>query len=236
MAQAPAQREMIPADELDQRVAELVEQRLAGLKDVVAKASPGAEGQDLAAIIQSMAMAIANVSDQGTGRKRVAPEEIVRREEARVVMFRLIDEANETGTAPEYQLRHLVYLKEQKVNPVWVDSSHRQQPTHIHWFGVPNQAMVPVNDMANRIHRAFLDSIGEKEVAQDLGPMRVTAGGLAIIKGPPSMIGNGEAQHTGGGRMHDTSRGLAIVGRGAPAKAVETNILGSVFPAARQNP
>lgn len=238
MAGPSAQREMIPADEvqaiIDARVKQAIDDQLGSLKELVSKAAPNADAAETSGLMQSLAMAIANLTDQGTGRKRVAPEELQKRERGRMEMFRLIDEAAANGENPHYKLRHLVYLGEQKVNPVWIDSAHRQQPTEIVWPGPPNQAMVPVNDTAKRIHAAFLQWIGEEPVA-DLGPMRVTASGLAIVKGPPGLASDAaEAQHTGGGRSGPLVP--QIVGRGAPGPTIETHILGTVMPPARQNP
>lgn len=224
MAREP---ELIAAADVERIVAERVraaEERLAAvIAGLGGVAKPDAISMD------ALAMAIATLTDQGTGRKRIAPEEMTKRDKARERMTDLIEKANRDQSEPAYKLRHIVYLGERRVNPAWIDERHRQQATEIGWYGVPNEAMEPMNDVAKAIYAAFEESIGAVG-KRDLGAVSVTASGLAIIKGAAQIP---EAEHTGQtsgrGNMAPTIRG-----RGAPAPAVETNILGTIMPPARQ--
>jgi hypothetical protein len=230
-------RDLIPANEVDalvaQRVAEAVagvEKRLAALIDATAS---GVGRAPDAMSMEGLAMAIAALTDQGTGRhKRIDPKEVVRREEARERMVTLIEKAIAEKTAPSYRLRHMVYFGEMKVNPVWIDRDHRQQATEIDWYGVPNEALEPINDVAIAIYAEFAVWIAAAG-KRDLGEMRVTANGLAIIKGPPQIVRTDEAQHVGRGGVEGPLTPV-IRGRTAPGPMAETHILGTVMPPARQ--
>jgi hypothetical protein len=225
--------DMVPAAEVEaivaKRVAE-VESRLAEMIMNMAKGAADKPGPSMLSP-DALAMSLAQLVDQGTGRKRVAPEVLQKRDEARVRMFDLIAEANEKRTEPAYRLRHMTFLGNSRQNPIWIDERHRQQSTEIGWYGVPNEAMEPLNAVAEAIYAAFAESIGAI-AKRDMGPMRVTASGLAIIKGPPT---NDEAVHVmapdAGGRG---SLAPTIRGRGAPGPTVESHILGSIMPPARQ--
>lgn len=111
---------------------------------------------------EGLAMAIAQLSHQGVGKaKPVDPAIIKQRDESRARMATLIIDARARGEIPIYALRNKVYLDERLIDPVVIDSkTHEQVPTQIGWPGVPNEAMVPVNDSAKEIHQAFSSSIG----------------------------------------------------------------------------
>jgi hypothetical protein len=109
---------------------------------------------------EMLAMAIATLTDQGTGRQRVAPEVIRARTEARDRMRQLIMKARAEGRTATYELRNKVVLDNRVIEPMWIDSNHITRPTEIDWPGVPNEVMVPINDTAKEIHAAFMESIG----------------------------------------------------------------------------
>lgn len=221
--------DMIPASEVERIIASRVEDEINKHLERIRNAPQS----DNPAWMQELAMSIAALSDQGSGRRRVAPDEMARRAEGYASMLALLEQANREQDEPVYKLRHVVYLGELRVNPIWIDRERRQQPTEIGWYGVPNEAMVPINPVAERIYAAFLQWIGATAV-RDLGPMRVTASGLAVIKrGPPSLM-NPEPRHVAG---HSADGPLAPVirGRGVQGPGTETHILGTVMPPARQS-
>jgi hypothetical protein len=180
---------------------------------------------------RTLATAIAEMADQGTSRKRVAPEILQKRKEAKDLMDNLIIQARADGKLPKYQLRAKVYLDEILVDPMWVNpNSKRAEPTVIEWPEDPSEAMIPLNDVAKEIHSAFMDSIGSVvRVVQDK-PFRVTAGGLVVNGQAPArrinQVGTGEG-----------TQGLRIAHRSEDNVSGETliNILGTVAPPARQN-
>lgn len=109
---------------------------------------------------EELAMAISQLTDQGTGRSRVAPEIISQRTKAREEMFNLIIAARAENKVATYRLKNKVAINERLIEPVWVDAMHRAQATEIDYLGAPNEAMEPVNETAREIFTAFKLSIG----------------------------------------------------------------------------
>lgn len=183
--------------------------------------------------MQALAMSIADISHQGTGRKPVAPQVIKAREEARETMFQRIADARSKGLVPTYELRNKIYIDEQLIEPMFTTADHIARPTVIDYPGVPNEAMKPVNQPAQGIYDAFMASIGTSEKVIDDSPLYVTTGGVVVHGRPPARRSNGpaEAQSVGNGQIDG---GLRVKHRDAPGQFVETNILGTIANPARQ--
>ncbi|MBB3453898.1 hypothetical protein FHT86_002154 [Rhizobium sp. BK313] len=183
--------------------------------------------------MQALAMSIADISHQGTGRKPVAPQVIKAREDARELMFQRIAEARRNGIVPTYQLRNKIYIDEQLIEPMFTTADHVARPTVIDYPGVPNEAMKPVNEVADGIYSAFMASIGTSEKVIEDSPLYVTTGGVVVHGRPPARRSNGpaEPQSVGNGQIDG---GLRVKHRDAPGQFVETNILGTVARPARQ--
>jgi hypothetical protein len=206
----------------------------AGTSDV-----PGDKDQDF---VRQLAMAIAEISDQGTHRKRVAPEILARRAEAREKMGALIMEARANGEKPEYRLINETYLNERFLKPFIVDqSTKRPVPQEIVWTGVPNERMRPLNDVAKGIFAAFMESIGgqtDLTPNADRRPLWVTAGGLVVKGSPPakrfavSGLGDPLPDHTG--EAAGFSDDLSVKTANDPT-AEFVHVLGTVAAPARQN-
>lgn len=182
------------------------------------------------AFAEKLAMAISQLTDQGTGRRRVAPEIIEQRAKAREKMGHLIIKARAEGLMPSYKLRNKVYLDEVLVDPVYMDAATKTpKPTEIDWPGVPNEAMVPVNDSAKEIYAAFMEAIGSvvKVVSEDT--FGVTVNGLVVKNGavqPRRALPSGDHQAT--------SQGLNIKHKqNVPVEQREVRVLGTVAPPAR---
>lgn len=147
--------------------------------------------------MRQLAMAMAEISDQGTSRKRVAPEVLAKRAEARDHMATLIVEARAKKLKPDYRLVAQVQLNDPKtgprlLQPFRIDKDKRAVPVEIYWSGVPNEAMRPLNDTAKAIYRAFMESIGgntdmikDGNFPADMRAVSVTQGGL-VVKGEMS--------------------------------------------------
>lgn len=195
---------------------------------------------------EGLAMAIAQLTDQGTGRKRVSPEVVKAREEARKEMVRLIveaktfrDKALSEGKAdiarsflPLYQLRNKVYLDEILIDPVYMDAATKSpRPTEIGWPSVPSEAMIPVNDVAKGIFEAFSTSIGSTEWQKKPDSFGITPGGLVVKNGavqPKRALPSADG--------HVQTEGLQIHkgGRGGNENFKEIAVLGTVHQPARQ--
>jgi hypothetical protein len=185
---------------------------------------------------EGLALAIAQLSSQGTGRaKPVAPEVLKARTDARELMTKLLVEARSQGNVPTYELRNKVYLAETMIEPVFIDPATKEQrPTSIDWQGVPNEAMIPTNDIARAIHEAFSNSIGVVVIdsSKHLKPehLSVTAGGLVVRAGGhamrPMQVGGGQADP-------NAAEGLRVHGRTPGAKTKTIAVLGTVASPAR---
>jgi len=223
---------MIPASEVEAIIAATVERQVkAALEKAMSNQAPQSE---MAEFTEKLAMAINSVNDQGKSQKPVAPEELARRNKARVAMEELIERTYERGVQPMYKLTAKVYLGEQLIQPVEIDQgTKRAIPQQIGWFGVPNQHMDPLNEEAENIMALFLQSIGGKKLKA--AAIRVTPGGLVVRSGGmPVEGGRGPAPRVGrddaGYRDQPAFRGRAQGGIHA-----ETRILGTVMPAARHS-
>jgi hypothetical protein len=237
MADAANARPITETPEFHKAVADAVAK---AIPDIVAHLSAirGAPAGDDKAFAEGLAMAIAALTDQGTGRKRVAPEIVEQRSKARTRMAELLIAAKAENRIPSYRLTNKVYLDEVLVDPIYIDpASKSQKPTEIDWPGVPSEAMIPINDVAREIHAAFCLSIGSvaKEHLIAEKPFAVTANGLVVKSGglalrPASVLGmNPEAQ------QQATGEGLRIKGRGTgiPGEHKEVRVLGTVAAPAR---
>jgi hypothetical protein len=230
-------------------------------------ASLKAEGAQLSSgdhkFAENLALAFATLSEQGTGRKYVAPEILRVRSEARDKMFKLIISARKdyrraldaigrepkqsellaitAKYVPSYRVAAKTLLDNQVVQPFWVDSSHIAQPTEIDWPGVPNDALVPLNDVAREIHAAFRESIGSKAqsvsatgaVTDAPDPMDdgygTTANGLVVRGGAVPRRNRPETTPE-----HQSEEGLALHHRNKPGRTKEIHVLGTIAPPAQQ--
>ena len=197
----------------------------------------------------ALAMAIAELTDQGRT-KRLAPEVMRARLAARDLMHELIAQARadwrncmQRGDAdeaeafmPAYQLRNKVYLDEVLVDPIWIAPDHTQRATVIDWPGAPSEAMIPVNDVAKAIFKAFQDSIGTVpkglQIPDQPGKqLYATSGGLVVHGRAPLRRETGARQDSDRGPVGE---GLNIRHRGGAGSYREVNILGTVATPARQ--
>lgn len=186
---------------------------------------------------EGLALAIAQLSSQGTGRaKPVAPEVLKARTDARERMTELIVAARARGDVPTYELRNKVYLSEVLIDPVYIDPATKEQrPTSIDWQGVPSEAMIPTNEIAKAIHEAFSNSIGVVTIdsTKFIKPehFSVTGQGLVVRGGSQAL----RPMHVGNGQQGDPNAddGLRVHGRGGQGKTKTINVLGSVAAPAR---
>lgn len=186
--------------------------------------------------MQTLAVTLAEIGSQGTGRKTVAPHILKQRENARDQMVDLIVKARAERRAPKYQLRNKVVLAERVIEPFWITSDKKTKPTEIDWYGVPNEVMVPINDTAKEIHGAFMDSIGTIEKVAPEERLGVTPGGLVVrnaaVTDTMSKRTTGEAPHVGDGKSDE---GLVIHHENEPGRYKSVNVLGTIQEPARQS-
>lgn len=192
--------------------------------------------------VQALAMAIAQASNQGVGSKMrspVPPDVLKKRDDARKLMFDLLIEARAKGIVPAYQVKSKTLLDNVLVEPFHI-INHIAQPTEIDWPGVPNEIMVPLNDSARAIYRAFEESIGvmiaddAQAVAASRRQFESPRQGLVIKTSP----GLSERRVTGNEQPSDDLTlltGLHLRKMGEKGQYKEVNILGTIAAPAQQS-
>lgn len=227
------------------------------------KAAPngGSTKEETMQVLRDMAMAIAEVNDQGSQRKRWAPEVMARMAEGAEKLRMLLaeakhnydearhrrDEAGMLRWRPEYRLTAMCVLNEVMVQP-WEKKGPQVPPTpvDIYWSGAPNDAMVPTNDIAKRIFSAFRQSCdGRTKIVAESGPAWITEGGL-VIKGarPPARRTNQTQVVEGMFAVEEEDAAVpgfddTFLIKGTPGvpgdpNAEFVNVLGTIAPAARR--
>lgn len=237
-AALPDDVERIIAERVAVEVARLEAERAGQISDEVAKQlasfrdsfSPGiASALTDKGAMDGLAMAIAGITDQEVGRKRVPPEVMAKRIRAREDMEKLIGETLQRGVQPVYGLTQPCFLGEQMVQPYWSDPATKTvKQTEVGWWSVPNEFMHPKNEEAKAIHILFLESIDSHK--KHGANLRVTVGGLVVRSGGMDPTGGRGTAPRVGRDINEPS----LVGRNGDRPEVQTRILGTLMPAARQ--
>ena len=261
-SRAEIQTELTGSPEFKAAVAEAAAEAIKGLLPQLTAArvgsgtAPQSDDRDFAGML---AQAIAALTDQGSGIKRVPAEVMAGRAKARERMINLIIEARAQNKPATYTLRNKVVINERIIEPFWVSSDHKTHPTEIDFGGVPNEAMVPVNETAKEIFRAFKESIGttlggkgrDGHALPGEDSLGVTRGGLVVRNSAvsvtmaqkttperPAWNGDGpmpayeEAPQVNGGPEYEPLRIQNDVEKG---QYKDVRVLGSIQPPARQS-
>lgn len=193
---------------LQREVAKAVSANFDAFRDQVKAAAPdltpnslagmGADGMQ--AMFRQLALAIAEVSDQGVGmgqKVRIAPEVLAKRDQAKVRMIDAITATRarikglrETGrredamrATPRYRAMAKLYLNERLINPFRIDPATRMPvPVEFYWDGAPGDAMRPLNEAALEIFGHYRDWIGGIDAGK-AAEAWMTANGLVIAVG-----------------------------------------------------
>jgi hypothetical protein len=178
---------------VDKRVAEQLEAFKADLlkaADAPAVAVPGGGVSDvLSEVLSKLSMNMASLGQQGQHAKPVSPEELVRREAAanRMVDLLTAARAGPREDWPTYRLIAKTVLNERLIEPFkMVDK--KAVNNEIAWTGIPNDAMQPINTLAQEVFAAWRGSTGGQTQlvpTADQRPLFVTAAGLTVRGEPP---------------------------------------------------
>ena len=156
--------------------------------------APTGDAQDL---LRGLALAIAEMSHQGDKRdKPVDPKVLAERARATERMYALIDEAyalpRGDDRRPKWKCRSKVVLADTVIDPWRRDPATKKAvPVEFRWCLEPNDAMVPLNDFAERIFAEFRASRGNKYGQDGYAKNEVrrsawiTDSGLVIEGAPP---------------------------------------------------
>jgi len=229
-------------DAVAKAVAESVATALSGIQDrfQATGAAPVAGTNDW---MQQLAVTLAEIGNQGTGRKTVPPHIMKQRADARELMIDLIVKAKAERRPATYQLRSKVLLNNHLIEPFWITKDKTTQPTEIDWAGVPNDAMVPMNDTAKAIFAAFMDSVGTMEKIVPEERLGVTPNGLVVRNSAvmqtmrkrtdaTTFDATAEPQHVGSG--DEGEEALTVHHTNQPGRYKEVNVLGTIQEPARQ--
>lgn len=180
-------------------------------------------------MMKELAMHIAQLTDQGSTRKRVSPEILAGRAEAHERAIALILKIRKDDLKPEYQLVGKVYLNERFIEPFQKTPDKQVVRTEIIWTGMPNLSMRPKNDIARELYKEFRDSIGSVDhiTSTDNRPLWMTAGGV-VVKGDPT------AQRREVAAPAPFADDLTVKTQDDPTVPF-VHVLGTVAPPARQN-
>lgn len=222
-------------DAVRDAIPDLTRKILSELQAAGVAANTSAPGTDRD-FAESLAVAIAGLTDQS---KQVVPPAVLRqRAEARDAMMKRIVEARQKGQVPVYELRDKVYLEEQVVDPIFIDpASKKQCATQIEWLLVPNDAMIPVNEVASEIHDLFMASNGNVEKDNFERPlMGVTAGGLVVRSGSAALRPAQALRSDDVAAAPNATNegGMNVLHKARPGQYVEKRVLGTVAAPARQ--
>ncbi len=197
--------------------------------------APTADAQDL---LRGLALAIAEMSHQGDKRdKPVDPKVLAERRQAQERMDVLIQEAlalpKGDPRRPKWKCRSKVILADHVIDPYKRDPATKKAvPVEFRWCLEPNDAMVPLNEMAERIYAEFRGSRGNKFGKDGYGKNEVrraawiTDGGLVIEGAPPARRELLSADNT--------AHALAIEPDPFDPNATHVRVLGTSHPPARQ--
>ena len=184
----------------------------------------------MAAQMDALAMSIASLTDQGTGRRRFPPETVKKWAQARERLNKLLYDARKSETPGSYRVIAKTLLANQLLEPKWVDSTHITQDTIIDWYGHPNLALEPVNEVARLVYSAFketIDLVGE-EVP---GLQTAENNDKVFVKGQPIK----KAQMTGTlsfgqASANEAEEGLSVKHKNVAGQTVAKHVLGSIAP------
>lgn len=176
-------------------VASALESLLPKLTEVRATAGTAPQGDDRA-LMRELALSLAELTNQGSGKVKVSPEVLQKREAAGKRMINLIIEARAEKKVPSYTLVNKIFMNNQIIEPLWVHPATKSvENTELDFWGIPNEAMVPANDTAKAIFIEYKNSIGTVHgvagVANQLpgiDVLGVTPAGMVIRNSPASDV------------------------------------------------
>lgn len=173
----------------------------------------------------ALALSIAEIANQGIGKPApVPPETLERWRAARAEVVMLLSDAHTKGEDAHYRVTRTMFLNETRVEPQWHDpKTHKMEDMIIRWNDIPNEWMEPQNELAAKIHEAYMTSIGLTVTKAQISPTPWVRSEKRLFLGMSPE--EREAQNRGGmdPRLH--------VGRGGPMQATKA-ILGTVQPPA----
>ena len=202
----------------------------------VSARSPNETGAiDAQSLLSGLALAIAEISHQGNPKdKPVDPKVLAERRVANERMYELISQAQALPKgdprAPKYRTRSKLMFNDVEIVPYRRDPGTKKAvPVEFRWRLEPNDAMIPLNELAEAIYAEFRGSRGNKAAYEKGLKMQgwLTDGGLYIE-------GTAPARREVGGPEVEDNRGDLEIGAIDDPNATSIRVLGTNHAPARQ--
>lgn len=220
---------------VNEAVNSAVKEALSALVPQIANTSSTADAMGL---METLAMRIAQLSDQGMPeeRKRIDPAEIEKRQRAREAMGAVIMECRARKYKPQYRATNKSVLNETMINPYFRGKDGAMVPVTFGWDGEPNDCMYPLCEDAVKIFKLFKESRGFYSGALLAKTSAwATAGGVIINGAGPRSAKEIEVPHFNDDPNKDRfNSGLDLQLPNDP-NAKEIRILGTIAKPAIQN-
>jgi len=183
--------------ELAKATAEIHDRIMAEVSALLSKkeSRPDSDDSEIHKLARAIAASNAEMADQGTSRKRVAPEILEARMQSDRLMHKLLEAAQTLpkGERPLYRVRSKGYFGDRLIEPYQRLGGGKVVPTQVTFMSSPNLALEPLNKAAVAIYAAFIGTIsggdqtinGYGSVPDPLGakPFWMTNNG-AVISAP----------------------------------------------------
>lgn len=188
------------------------------------------EGRDVgdgnAALVKMLALEIAKINGQGSGRKYVDPAVLEERESAMKELEALLSDFSERGIVPSYRLIEKTQLPTGRFghvvfNPLHRNAAKQVEPVEIDCPLMPNLAMEPIDDNARRVFTLFRKAVGaELPHGHDTSAMALSQNGVVLRgRAAETMLRNDPAARDSGG---------VVVRRGEDVGVRQVQLLGTL--------
>ena len=156
--------------ELAKATTEIHDTIMAEVSALMAKKESRATSDDseIHKLARAIAASNAEMADQGTMRKRVAPEILEARAQSDKLMHKLLEAAQSLPKRdrPLYKVRSKGYFGDRLIEPFQRLGGGKVVPTEVYFLSSPNLALEPINAAAHAIYDAFIGTIagGDKTI------------------------------------------------------------------------
>lgn len=153
--------------ELAKATTEIHDKVMAEVKAMMAGVASVGQGSDIKELARAIALSNAEIADQGTNRKRVAPEILESQHQSFLKMHALLEKAQSLPASkqPRYAVAAKVYVGDRLIEPYQRLSGGRVEQTRILFLSAPNLGLKPINEAAKEIYDAFVGSLSARETS-----------------------------------------------------------------------
>lgn len=235
------ERQRLISDEARKLVSDMMPGIIAGLTTNLAEqrtmlgtaAAPVNSSSDRG-LIEGLATAIVKAGDPKNVSRTLDPAVAAQRKEAKEKMVDVLVGAHARGEKPIYQIRSTMWLNDTLIDSQWRDEGSKKfHQTEITWDRIPNEGMIPMNDLAKEVYAYYQRSIGSVivEGMPDAPWMNPTAPWVfskeGIVQGRPNHMAPEVSGAESGSKIFDDPR---RPGHSSVPERRETRVLGSSAP------